>query len=169
MALSLGRSRVLPRAAVEQMEQHVLAALDRVRSRMRLGGEARLADVMALAPEGAQRELLDGLGKTDPALAKALRAKMLLFEDLARLAPESVRQVVAGVQPAVVATALASATPDVQDVVMASVSKRLRAILEAEAETLTEQRPEDVEGARRSVEQVMRRLHARGALRGRAA
>jgi flagellar motor switch protein FliG len=77
--------------------------------------------------------------------------------------------VVAGVQPAVVATALASATPDVQDVVMASVSKRLRAILEAEAETLTEQRPEDVEGARRSVEQVMRRLHARGALRGRAA
>jgi flagellar motor switch protein FliG len=52
----------------------------------------------------------------------------------------------------------------VRDAVLGAVSKRLRGILEAEAEAVGEKTQAEVEAARKSVESVMRRLQAQGTL-----
>ncbi len=167
IAVNLGRSQVLPRSAVEQAEEAARAALERSRSRIKVGGETRLADILAEAPEGVQRDLLEQLRQSDSGLAEAIRSKMLLFEELSSFPPPSVRQVVTAVEPATLALALSGASPGVKEAVMNAASKRLRGILEAELETMPEARPADVESARRTVERVMRRLKLQGGTRAR--
>lgn len=93
---------------------------------------------------------------------------MLLFEDLPRLADNSLRQVVAGLDPATIALALVGA-PEIRDAVLGAVSKRLRGIIEVEEEVVKDKPPPDVEIARRAVEDAMRALQGRGELRARAA
>ncbi|BDG08073.1 hypothetical protein AMPC_11860 [Anaeromyxobacter paludicola] len=169
LALALGRARVIPRTALQEMEIRVQAELERVRSRVALGGDLRLADLLAQAPEEAQRDLLDALGRSAPDLARAVRQHMILFEDLARLEDAVVRRVVTAVAPATVATALVGAPEPVRDAVMRSVSKRFAAILEAEAQAVEGKPATDVQAARKAVESAIRKLQAAGEIRPRAA
>ena len=107
--------------------------------------------------------MLGGLAARDPELARAARSAMILFEDLPRLTDAALRQVVAGVDPATMATALADAT-DAKAAVLAAVSDRLRSILEAEATVAQERKPQQVDDARREVEAAMRAVQQRGEL-----
>ncbi len=167
IAVNLGRSHILPRSTVDQAEELVRAALERSRSRVKVGGESRLADILAEAPESAQRDLLEQLERSDPGLAQAIRSKMLLFEELSSFPPTAVRQVVTGVDPAILALALSGASSSVKEAVMNAASKRLRGILEAEIEAMPQSRPSDVESARRTVERVMRRVQSQGGVHAR--
>jgi flagellar motor switch protein FliG len=72
------------------------------------------------------------------------------------------------VDASTVALALVGAE-DIRELVYGSVSKRLRGILEAEAEILQEKPPQEIEEARRAVEAAMRQLGDRGELQSRAA
>jgi flagellar motor switch protein FliG len=128
-----------------------------------LGGPDRLAEFLAQAPDAVRREVLDGIAVRDPRAADAARSAMLLFEDLGRLADASVRQVVTGIDPSTVALALLG-DEDARAVVHGAVSKRLRAILEAEEEVVQQKGPAEIEAARRVLEDSMRRLNARGEL-----
>lgn len=169
LALTLGKARVVPRTALQEMEIRVQVELDRVRSRVSLGGDARLADLLAQAPEEAQHALLDALAASAPDLAREVRRRMFLFEDLGRLEDATLRRVVTAVDPATVATALVGAPDALREAVMRSVSKRLAAILEAEAQAVVEKPAADVQAARKVVESAIRKLQASGEFRLRAA
>lgn len=163
LGVTLATARVLTREQVAQMEAAAAAALQRVRNRVPLGGPDRLAEFLAQAPDAVRREVLDGIAVRDPRAADAARSAMLLFEDLGRLADASVRQVVTGIDPSTVALALRGAE-DARAVVHGAVSKRLRAILEAEEEVVQQKGPAEIEAARRVLEDSMRQLNARGEL-----
>ena len=66
----------------------------------RSAAPSRLAEFLSQTPSAVRDEVLGELTARDPALAHAARAAMLLFEDLPRLTDPSVRQVVAGIDPA---------------------------------------------------------------------
>ncbi len=169
LALALGKSRVVARTALQEMEIRVQVELDRVRSRVALGGNDRLADLLSQAPEEAQHALLEALSADAPELARAVRQRMFLFEDLGRLEDAVIRRVVTAVDPATVAAALVGAPEQVRDAVMRSVSKRFAAILEAEAQAVGEKPTSEVQAARKSVEAVIRKLQATGEFRLRSA
>jgi flagellar motor switch protein FliG len=161
IGLGLATSRVLTREQLAQLEEGAARALRRVRDRIPLGGPARLADFLALAPAEVRREVLDGVAAREPELAQATRQAMVLFEDLVRLSDAAIRQVVTGLDPGTVALALIGA-PESRDRVHGAVSKRLRGILETEEEAVKNAPPPKVEAARLTIEDAMRQLTDRG-------
>ncbi len=167
IGLGLATAKVVSRDELSQMENVAAQALERVRSRVGLGGPGRLAEFLSQAPASIRQEVLDGVAARDASLAQAARAEMLLFEDLPRLTDAALRQVVAAVDPAIVALALVGAAA-AREVVLGAVSQRLRSILEVEEETASGRPAEEIENARRAVEDEMRALQARGELRTRA-
>lgn len=168
IGVTLATARTLTREQLAQMEAAAAAALQRVRNRVPLGGPARLAEFLAQAPASVRREVLEGVAARDERLAQAARSAMVLFEDLPRLADASVRQVITGIDPSTIALALVGA-PEVRDVIHGAISKRLRGILEVEEEVVQQKPPEEIEAARRVIEDAMRQLNDRGELRQREA
>ncbi len=168
IGIGLATPRVLTREQLAHMEGAAGQVLQRVRNRVPLGGAGKLAEFLALAPDAVRREVLDGVASRDPNAAQQARESMYLFEDLPRLSDATVRQVVTGIDPGVVALALVG-TPDIRDLVHAAVSKRLRAILEAEEELVQEKPADEIEAARHVLEDAIRQLNLRGELRARAA
>jgi flagellar motor switch protein FliG len=166
IGLGLASPKVVTREQLGQMENVAAQLLQRVRNRVPLGGPARLAEFLTQAPAAVRQEVLDGVAARDQSLAQAARSAMLLFDDLPRLADGALRQVVAAVDPATVALALVGA-PEAREVVFNAVSKRLRSILEVEEEIAASRPAEEVEKARRAVEDAMRAVQARGELRTR--
>ncbi|MHB8877025.1 MAG: FliG C-terminal domain-containing protein [Myxococcaceae bacterium] len=162
LAVVLGRGEVVPLSEIAALEHAAQGALDKARSKVAIGGAAQLADLLSAAPEETQHELLEALGKSDAALAKAVRSKMLLFEDLATLPVESIRQVVASCDPGTTAMALHGVPAPLRAAVMGAVSKRLKGILTAEAEGLEGKPATEIETARKAVERAMRRLQGQG-------
>lgn len=166
IGLGLATAKVLTRDQLAQMETVASQILQRVRNRVPLGGPARLAEFLSATPAAIRQEVLEGVAARDETLAQAARAEMLLFEDLPRLVDASLRQVVAAVDPATVALALVGA-PEVREVVLAAVSQRVRPIIESEEEVAATRPPEEIEKARRAVEDAMRAVQVRGELRTR--
>lgn len=169
IGMTLGTGRTLLRPTLSAMETAVDAALAKVRNRVLVGGPGRLADLLAQAPAASQQGILDAIAIRNGPLAEAVRARMVFFGDLAGLADASVRQVVTSVDPATVALALVGAPEPLREVVIGAVSKRLRAILEAELEVLQERPAAEIEAARKTVEAAMHRLHRKSELLARAA
>jgi flagellar motor switch protein FliG len=167
IGVGLASPRILAREHLAQMESIAGQALERVRNRVALGGPSRLAELLARAPAGVRGEMLQAVAARDPGLARAARAELVLFDDLAGFDDASVRRVVTGIDPAQVAIALVGADA-AREVVLGAVSKRLRAILETEVELVVGRPPAEIEEARRIIEQSMRALHARGDLHLRA-
>ncbi len=168
IGIGLATSRVLTRDQLSLMENAAAQVLQRVRNRVPLGGAGRLAEFLALAPEAVRKQVLEGVAARDPSLAQAARQSMYLFEDLPKLSDATLRAVVTAIDPAVVALAIKD-VPDIRELVHGAVSKRLRAILEAEEEVAAAKTDADVEDARRALEDVVRQLNVRGELRARAA
>jgi hypothetical protein len=169
IGLWLGRGRVIARTELAEMEAAAAAGLARVRSRVSVGGANRLADFLSAAPDEVRSRLLEEVAAKDAAMADAARASMVVFADLGRLSDRSVRRVVVGIDPGVVALALVGAPDDLRQAVLGAVSKRLRGIIESEGEAVAERPAKDVEAARRLLERAMFQLHTRGELVPRAA
>jgi hypothetical protein len=169
IGLWLGRARVIARTELGQMETAAAAALARVRSRVTVGGASRLADFLSAAPDEVRTRLLDDVAARDAAMADAARGSMVVFADLGKLSDKSVRRVVTGIDPSIVALALVGTPPELRETVLAAVSKRLRGIIEGEAEAVVDRPAKDVEAARRVLERAMFQLHTRGELVPRAA
>jgi len=169
IGLWLGKARVIARTELGQMETAAAAALARVRSRVTIGGASRLADFLSAAPDDVRGQLLDEVASRDAAMADAARGSMVVFSDLARLSDKSLRRVVTGIDPGVVALALSGAPEEVRSTLLGAVSKRLRGIIEGEAEAVIDRPAKDVEAARRVLERAMFQLHSRGELVPRAA
>ncbi|MGB8933123.1 MAG: FliG C-terminal domain-containing protein, partial [Anaeromyxobacteraceae bacterium] len=169
IGLALGKQRVIPRTELARMAEAASAALDRVRSRVTVGGAGRLAALLSAAPDEVRSRLLDDLASRDAAVADAARGSMVVFDDLSRFTDKSVRRVVTGIDPGVVALALVNANDGVRETVLNAVSKRLRGIIEGEGEAVQERPARDVEAARRILERSMLQLHTRGELVPRAA
>lgn len=168
IGIGLATARVLTREQLAHMENVATQVFQRVRNRVALGGAGKLAEFLALAPDVVRRQVLDGVAARDPNLAQQAREAIYLFEDLPKLSDATLRQVVTGIDPAVVALALVGAD-EIRELVHAAVSKRLRGILEAEEELVQQKPAAEVEAARRVVEDAVRQVNQRGELHARAA
>ena len=86
------------------------------------------------------------------------------FDDIVRLDPRDVQQVLRGVDAAVLAVATKGATEAVTEVITQNLSERNREILEDEIRILGPVRLSQVEDARASIVRAIRDLEATGAI-----
>ncbi len=154
----MARAAVVPIGEIELMEQESEAALDKVQSQIKLGDAGRAADLLSLASQDNARRLLEQLGKKDADLVELIRRGMVLFEDIPTFSEIEVRELVSSLDPGITVVALQGAPAELKSALMKPISKRLRGILESEAELTVEQDAAKVEAARKQVERAMRRV-----------
>ncbi|MBI5509863.1 MAG: hypothetical protein HY903_13995 [Deltaproteobacteria bacterium] len=158
VAMTLASRAVVPTSDIAAMEAGINTALTAAQSRLAVGGPSRVAAILTAAPPNLVRQLLSRLGQRDEALARELRQRVALFEDLSTLPVPIIRQIVTAAGPTQIAVALVGADKALRAAVLGAVSKRLKSILVAEEETMAEPTAADVEKARRTVEHVMRQV-----------
>ena len=157
IALALSEPIVVPTADIERLEEVLLEQLKKSRANVTVGGQQPLASMLQEVPETARNALLTQLNERDATLVEQLRDKMVLFEDITSFPKESIRQVVTDLDPQITALALRGAPASVRDAVLAAVSRRQRAVLEAETDGLEHKSEAEDETARRALEQAMRK------------
>ena len=157
IAVALSEPIVIPASEIERLEQILRERLQETRANVTIGGHGVLASVLQEVRAQARDALLAQLSERDTELGEKLRDKMVLFEDIVRFPKETIRQIVTEVDPQVTALALRGAPEPIREAVFAAVSRRLRAVLEAENEGLERKSDDDGEVARRTFELAMRR------------
>jgi len=117
-----------------------------------------LVDIMNRAAPADEGALLEGLRGRDGHLADEVRAKLLSFEDIARLQDRDVQQLLRGIELGTIALALKGADADVATAITSNMSERNRESLAEEAGELGRVKKSQVEEARNLLVRAMREL-----------
>lgn len=131
---------------------------------MELGGVNYLADIMNHVDRSTEKHVFDELGVKDPELAENIRKLMFVFEDIVYLDDMSVQRFIRDVDTKDLAVALKGATPDVQQVFYANMSKRMQESVASDIEYLHNVRMRDVEEAQQRIVDIIRKLEEDGEL-----
>lgn len=152
------------RVVADTLKQRASAVVSARTASDSVGGVQPLVDIINRADAATEKALLEALEERDPALAEEVRSRMLTFDDIVRLDPRDVQQVLRGVDAAVLAVATKGATEAVTAVITQNLSERNREILEDEIRILGPVRLSQVEDARASIVRAIRDLEAAGTI-----
>jgi len=127
-------------------------------------GVAKAAELLNAAGRAASEAILGGLMADDAALADQVRQAMFTFEDLRRLDPKSMRELLAEVPSERLTTALKNASAELRTAVFAGMSSRAAELLRDDLEVLGKVKKSEVEAARREIVETALRREAEGKL-----
>ena len=129
-----------------------------------VGGVQPLVDIINRADVATEHELLEALDQRDPKLADEVRARMITFADIVRLAPKDVQQVLRGIDAAMLAVALKGASPELSAIVRENISERNRETLDDELQNLGRLKKKQVDEARAEIARSIRELESQGTI-----
>ncbi len=127
-----------------------------------LGGANRLAEVMKRLEPGVGKTLLTTIESTDAELGAKVLKEMFSFRDLVRLSQDAMQQIMREVDTPTMVMAMKSASPELSNMIYASLSKRGAEALKEELEMMGKVRIKEVEAAQEVVLQVVRKLEEEG-------
>lgn len=127
-----------------------------------IGGVQPLVEIINRADPGTEKLILEGLSSRDSELADEVRSRMFVFGDIVLLEDRAVQLVLRQVETSELAVALKGATEEVRDKITRNLSERARENLLEELELLGPVRMSQVEEARASIVQGIRRLEESG-------
>ena len=148
----------------ETLKARVRSALAPSTNNEVVGGIQPLVDIMQRSDIATEHELLEELGRRNPALAEDVRARMLSFDDLVKLDARDVQQVIRGIDAAQLALALKGADEAIIALVRENMSERNRELVDDEISLLGKVRKQQVMEARAELVRAMRELEASGSL-----
>jgi len=129
-----------------------------------VGGVQPLVDIIGRSDVATEHEMLAELELRDPALAEEVRSRMLNFDDIAKLEPRDVQQVIRGIDVTMLAIALRGADETFVTLVRENMSERNRELLDDEVSLLGKIRKAQVIEARAEMVRSVRELEADGAI-----
>jgi flagellar motor switch protein FliG len=127
-------------------------------------GVAKAAQLLNAAGRATSAPLLSALASTDARLAADVQQAMFTFEDLHRVEPKAMRDLLREVPTERLALALKGATQGLQDAVFAGLSARAAELLKDDLELLNKAKKKDIESARREIVEIALRLESEGRL-----
>jgi flagellar motor switch protein FliG len=117
-----------------------------------------LVDIMNRAAPEDEGALMDGIRERDGHLADEVRAKMLSFDDIARLQDRDVQQLLRGIELGTIALALKGADAVIATAITSNMSERNRESLAEEAGELGRVKKSQVDEARNLLVRALREL-----------
>src|SRR5262249_2021852 len=108
-------------------------------------GVAKAAELLNAAGRATSVTLLDSPAAPDPQVAKDLQQAMFVFEDLRRLDPKAMRELLRDVPTERLTLALKGASQELLDTVLAGMSARAGELLRDELDLLVKAKKTDVE------------------------
>lgn len=109
-------------------------------------------------------ELLGAVGEMNETAASRIREALFTFEDLARIATREMGGLLRSIQSEVLVVALQTATPELREHFLASLSQRAAATLRDDLGAAAPKRLSEVEAAQREVVEAAMKLAAEGKL-----
>ncbi len=160
------RIAILQKTAPEVLEQ-----LDELLGRRLLvsgadftkaGGVQSLAALMGFVDREAEKNILDGLMKRDPAIAEEVKNLLFVFEDIINLDDRAIQRILKEVEAKDLALALKTANEELLQRVYKNMSTRAASTLREDIEVLGPQRMREVGKAQQNIVDVIRSLEENG-------
>ncbi len=149
---------------IEQELTDVLGTPENTTETRSAGGARELATLLNQLSKAQGEQILEALAERDPELAAAVREAMFVFSDLIKLDNRAVQEVLRGVEPASLATALKGATDDISQLVWGNLSERAATAVREEMELLGKLKRSEVDAAQLEVVRVVRQLAEDGTI-----
>lgn len=152
--------------ALRQVERTMESRLSAVMSEglRRTGDVGTAAEILNLTDRNTEKAILDALQEEAPELAREIRRRMFVFEDIIFVDDRGIQLVAKEFSPEDWALALKTASPELKEKIYRNLSDRAVAIIEDEAEYLGAVRIRDVEAAQQRIVDAIRRLEGTGDL-----
>jgi len=127
-----------------------------------VGGIQSLVDILNRVGRSAEKVVLEGLEREDPALAEEVKRRMLVFEDIIMLPDNFIQRVLREVNSKDLAMAMRGAGEDVNTRIYKNLSKRAAEMLKEEIEFMGPVRLREVEQAQQKIVNILRKLDESG-------
>lgn len=154
----------LPAKVVEDVALALVGELptDDASTLVSVDGIAKAAEMLNAAGRQVSTEILSRIDETDGPLAAEVRQAMFTFDNLSRLDPRAVRELLKEVPTERLTIALKGAPLDVMNAIFSGLSARAAELIKDDLEVLGKVRRADVEAARKEVVQAALRLESEG-------
>jgi flagellar motor switch protein FliG len=170
LAARISELEEIPEHAVNEASETLVRALEAAGGLA--GSDARaefdgLAFSAAIVNEMSSEDgdaLLERIGETKQETAARIREALFTFDDLARIATREMGNLLRSVQSDVLVTALQTATPELRDHFLSSLSQRAAATLRDDLAAANPKRVSEVEAAQREIVEAAMKLAAEGKL-----
>jgi len=127
-----------------------------------VGGVQCLVDILNRVGRSAEKNILEGLEREDPALAEEVKRRMLVFEDIIMLPDNFIQRVLREVNSKDLAMAMRGAGEEVNTRIYKNLSKRAAEMLKEEIEFMGPVRLREVEQAQQKIVNILRKLDESG-------
>ncbi|MDF9409300.1 flagellar motor switch protein FliG [Pelotomaculum isophthalicicum JI] len=127
-----------------------------------VGGVQALVDILNRVGRSAEKVVLEGLEREDPALAEEVKRRMLVFEDMIMLPDNFIQRVLREVNSKDLAMAMRGAGEEVNARIYKNLSKRAAEMLKEEIEFMGPVRLREVEQAQQKIVNILRKLDESG-------
>jgi flagellar motor switch protein FliG len=148
---------------VDEVLEKELLALGRDSQRI-LGGVATVAQILNYSDKRTGENILQSLEERDEDLADRVRKLMFVFDDLAAVNDQGIRELLKEVSNEDLTLALKTASDELKGKIFKNLSKRAAEMLVEDLSIMGPARLSEVEGAQQNILTVARRLEKEGRL-----
>lgn len=127
-----------------------------------VGGVQSLVDILNRVGRSAEKVILEGLEREDPALAEEVKRRMFVFEDIIILQDNFIQRVLKEVNSKDLALAMRGSNEEVCTRIYKNMSKRAADMLKEEIEFMGPVRLREVEQSQQKIVTVIRKLDESG-------
>ena len=124
------------------------------------GGKRAAAEILNSAEGGTEKRVLNSLQKIDQELVREIQDMMFVFEDITTLSPMEIQKVLQQASTKDVALALIGSNDEIKSFLLGNVSERVGQMIEDEIEFMGPVRVSEVQGAQRTIIDVIHELAA---------
>jgi len=146
----------------ESLQRRAGSVLTTAEATAAVGGVQPLVEILNRADPSTEKQILEGLGVHDEALAEQVRSLMFTFDDIVHLDDRAVQLVLRQTEVPVLALALKGASAEVTAKIHGNLSERVRENLVEEMEVSGAVRISEVHDARGAVVKTIRTLEESG-------
>ena len=170
LATRVAELEEIPEHAVAEASESLVRALEAAGglassdARAEFDGLAFSAQIVNEMASEAGDSLLGEIATKDEQTATRIREAMFTFDDLTRIATREVANLLRAVQSETLVTALQTATPELKDHFLSSLSQRAASTLRDDLSAAAPKRLSEVETAQREVVEAAMRLAGEGKL-----
>lgn len=156
--------RVSPEAIsiVEEEMKRKFSTIITSEDNTNIGGIDYVADVMNHIDRSSEKKIFDELDVSNPDLAKDIRDKMFVFEDILTMDDRSVQRFIRDADQKDIVFALKTASDEMKEIFLNNMSKREAESVQSDMEMTSNVRLKDVEEAQQRIVNLIRALEDKG-------
>jgi flagellar motor switch protein FliG len=134
------------------------------RAPSKTGGVKVAANVLNALDKEVSKNVLLSIEERNPELGQTIRNQMFTFEDIGTLDNDTLQKILREVELRALALALKSASQDLRATLLGCISKRAAETVEEEISFMSSVKMREIEEAKKSIVEVIRRLENEGEL-----